>query len=32
MGKKIKKLGLMDSDFLQGMSLFLFAFVVGVIS
>jgi len=30
--KKIKNLGLLDTDFLQGMSLFLFALIVGGIS
>jgi hypothetical protein len=30
--KTIKKLGLLDADFLQGMSVFAFALIIGVIS
>ena len=30
--KTIRKLGLLDADFLQGMSLFAFALVIGVVS
>jgi len=32
MMKKIKELGLLDGDFLQGMSLFAFALIVGGVS
>ena len=30
--KTIKKLGLLDADFLQGMSVFAFALIIGVMS
>ena len=30
--KTLKKLGLLDADFLQGMSVFAFALLIGVIS
>lgn len=30
--KHLKKLGLLDADFLQGMSVFVFALVIGVVS
>ena len=30
--KTLKELGLLDADFLQGMSVFVFALVIGVVS